>query len=176
MSNRDMGPGEIMENGQMGGVPPQQNAQGQQNPQDDSEAQGNVEDMIINDFISQDMAFTTWMNEVDDSIPYNRLTVDTKANQDHKAFTYYNNLYVETIVDQDGAPNITLENFILLHNPSFEFRRDLTDFSLGSTDTDATDWESIYKNDLELHKKSAIKGYQNTLLAMASDPATVNAE
>ena len=162
MSNRDMGTGEIMEQ-----IPPGSPGQGVQEGQGEP-SQSDIEDMIINDFISQDMAFTSFMNEADSSIPYNNLSANTKAEQDHKAFTYYNNIYVETIANQEDAPNITFENFILLHNPLFEFRKDLTDFSLGSKDTDATDWESIYKGDLELHKKSAINGYKNTLSATES--------
>ena len=162
MSDWDMGSGEIMANEQMGGPPPEQET--------DPQEKKYLEDMIINDFISKEMAFTSFMNDADNEIAYNKLSPNKKHDQDHKAFTYYNNLYVKEIANIDNAPNLTLENFILLHNPSMEFRNDLTDFSLGTKNTDASDWEEVYNNDLELHKKSAITGYKNTLMAMGEMP------
>ena len=147
-----MGAGDIMANGQMNGgppsggppqqAPPMGGAPQQQAPNE--EMQGPTEDMIINEFISRDMAFTTFMNEVDSSIPYNTMNAQQKQDYDLKSFKFYNDKYVEQIVDDENAPQLTVENFILMHNPSFEFRKDLLDFSLGSKNTTACDWEGIY--------------------------------
>ena len=167
MPNRRMGAGEIMEPMENGpqGQAPGISGEGAATEGANEAMQGQLEDMIINDFISEDLAFTTFMNEIDNSIPYNSLNEDKRDTYDQKAFNFYNDKYVNEIVNNDSSANITLENFILMHNPSLEFRSDLTDFSLGSKNTFATDWEKIYKSDLELHKKSAIKGYQAAILA-----------
>ena len=172
-----MGAGDIMANGQMNGAPPAggppQQAPPMGGPSEqapDQNMQGPTEDMIINEFISRDMAFTTFMNEVDSSIPYNTLSNRERQDHDLKSFKFYNDKYVEQIVNDENAPQLTIENFILMHNPAFEFRNDLIDFNLGSKNTSATDWEGVYKGDTELHKKSAIEGYKKTLLAMGEDP------
>ncbi len=102
-----------------------------------------------------------------DNLPYGSFTLsirDAKDSDNSKT-------YVERYTNNENAPNITFENFVLLHNPSLDFRHELTDWSNKETGTPATDWEQIYNSDLELHKKSAIAGYKNALLAMGDAPA-----
>ena len=125
--------------------------------------QFDMEDLIINDFISKDMAFTTVFNEQDKTIKYNILHTKDRDTQDDKAFHFYNERYLD-YMKGEKVINLTFENFILSDNPRDDFQDDLTNLSLGQTNTPAYEFEKIYNGDIELHKKSALKGYKSSLL------------
>lgn len=122
-----------------------------------------TEDLIINDFISKDMAFSTVFNDFDQSIKYNTLHKDDMNAQDQKAFNFYNERYLEHM-NGTQAVKLTFENFILADNPRDDFQDDLTNLSLGNTNTPAYEFEKLYNGDIQLHKKSALKGYKTSLL------------
>ena len=125
--------------------------------------QFDMESLIINDFIAKDMAFSTVFNEQDQSIKYNTLHEDDMMGQDQKAFHFYNERYIEHM-NGAQAVKLSFENFILADNPRDDFQDDLTNLSLGVTNTPAYEYEKIYNGDIELHKKSALKGYKASLL------------
>ena len=155
-----------MANGPMSQQGMNPNQQNNVSPEQQDEMQGYLEDMILNDFVQKDMAFENMFNQFDSSIKYNNLSDSDKHAYNQKAFTYYNKNYVDKVANKDGSPSIKLENFILMWNPGKDFQSDLTNFSLGTKETDATDFVDIFNSDIELHRRAAIEGYKQTLMTM----------
>ena len=132
--------------------------------------QFSLEDLIINDFIAKDMSFTSFYNEKDKSIPYNSLQITEQNKENNKAFSFYNERYLQYMEDEDVV-KLTFENFVLSDNPRDEFQTDLLDMTLGNEVTPAYEFEKLYTSDLELHKKAALKGYQTNLLKVGQSIA-----
>ena len=135
--------------------------------EEEIQQQFDMESLIINDFIAKDMAFSTVFNEQDQSIKYNTLHNEDMKAQDQKSFHFYNERYLEHM-NGEQAVKLSFENFILADNPRDDFQDDLTNLSLGTTNTPAYEYEKIYSGDIELHKKSALKGYKASLLEVGA--------
>jgi hypothetical protein len=168
-----MGSGGIMANGMN---PPQQQQPMQEDitPEEQKELTQYFEDMMVNDWIKNEKGLDFSANEGDTK--YDALNRDSKDRMNHDIFNYYNDKYTKSIVENEHSPNITFENFVLMHNPEGEFKVDLLNFSLGSKKTDATVWQDSFNTNTELHKKAALEGYKYNLMMMGAAQGDVQSQ
>ena len=166
MSNRDMGCGGIMANGMQQPQQPMQQPQEDISPEEQQELTSYFEDMMINDWISKEKSLSFSADAGDSR--YDALDNSGKGEINNDVFNYYNALYTSIIVEDQNTPNITFENFVLMHNPETDFKSDLLNFSLGSKETDATVWQDTFEYNTELHKKAALEGYKHNIMMMGA--------
>ena len=159
--------------------PPQPGQQPQQmeqdiTPEQQQELTQYFEDMMINDWIKNEKGLNFSANDGDTS--YDSLNRESKDRINHDVFNYYNNIYTTMIAEDEHAPNITFENFVLLHNPEKDFKVDLLDFNLGTKKTDATVWQNEFDTNTQLHKKAALDGYKYNLMMMGAAQGDVESQ
>ena len=135
-------------------------------PEQQKELTSYFEDMMINDWIKSEKALTFAADA--GNTPYDSLTASDQDALNEQVFNFYNQIYTDMIVEDQNSPNITFENFVLLYNPEKDFKSDLLNFSLGSKESDATVWQDSFGTNTDLHKASALKGYQNSLVEMGA--------